>query len=462
MVTSKCQGGQDRRGKGSALVVALSLLMVCLAISSSARAAQDAPAAVARCKELVVGFDEHPGPITSEVQGSAAQNLGVRLSWARGDGNHAEDWIICWFLPIAQTEGIWQIDQVRTKDHGVFQRYDLQQLYKGLWLRTHDNMVPNEERSAQTPLAHALYLLQQTINGFTIGCLYALLAVSFNLIYGIARFINLAFGELYMMGAFATYLAYVVALNLGGSFTLLPILATAVYVVVAGALAGWTANFLVFSRLRQSATTVPLIASIGLAFVISNTVLVLQGPKTRWMPQFQHSAWRITEGLGYDIYLRKGHVFVGLGTAAIALFLWWVSKRSNLGRSYRACAQDPKMAALLGVDVRGTIGLSFILSGALTGAAGLFEALQYNAVDFHMGFLVAIKALTAALLGGIGSVPGALAGGFILAGIETYAGTVIGFEWRDLVVFGVLALVLVFRPGGLFGTLRLMQADERT
>ena len=461
MVTSKCQGGQDRRGRGSALVVALSLLMVCLAISSSARAAQDAPAAVARCKELVVGFDEHPGPITSEVQGSAAQNLGVRLSWARGDGNHAEDWIICWFLPIAQTEGIWQIDQVRTKNHGVMQRYDLQQLYKGLWLRTHDNMVPNEERSTQTPLAHALYLLQQTINAITIGCLYALLAVSFNLIYGIARFINLAFGELYMVGAFATYLAYALTLNLGGSFTLLPILATAGFVIATGAIAGWSTHQIVFSRLSQAASTVPLIASIGLAFVVSNAVLLLQGAKTRWMPQYHHSAWRIIDGFGYDVYLRKGHVTVGLGTVIIGGLLWWVGRHSELGRNYRACAEDPKMAALLGVDVRGTIALSFAVSGALTGAAGLFEALQYNAVDFHMGFIVAIKALTAALLGGIGSVPGAITGGFILAGIETYSGVLVGFEWRDIVVFGVLALVLIFRPGGLFGTLKLMSADER-
>jgi branched-chain amino acid transport system permease protein len=464
MVTPTGEGGQGGRGRGPTLVAILCLALLCLVAfgcASPARAAQDTPAAVARCKELVPGFDEHPGPIASEVQGSPDTILGVRLTWPRGDGDHAQDWIICWFLPLTETEGLWQIDQVRTKNHGVMLRYDVQQLYKMLWLRTHDNVLPSEPKVAQTPLAHALYLLQQTINGITIGCLYALLAVSFNLIYGIARFINLAFGELYMVGAFATYLAYVVTLNLGAGFTLLPIAATALYVIVVGALAGWSTNFLVFSRLRQSASTVPLIASIALAILISNTVLVLQGPKTRWMPQYQHSAWRITEGLGYDIYLRKGHVFIGIGTACIAALLWWVSQRSDLGRSYRACAQDPKMAALLGVDVRGTIGLSFAFSGALTGAAGLFEALQYNAVDFHMGFIVAIKALTAALLGGIGSVPGALAGGFILAGIETYAGTLIGFEWRDIVVFGVLALVLVFRPGGLFGTLRLMPADER-
>jgi len=460
MVTLRWRGGQGGRGRASALLLALILALLCL---SPARAAtQDVPAAIGRCQELVFGFDEHPGPVQNEVQGNPDKILGVRLTWKRSDGDHPEDWIICWFLPLSETNGLWQIDQVQTKNHGTMIRYDVQQLYKMLWLRTHDNTKPAAATvTAPTWIARLLYVLQQTINGITIGCLYALLAVAFNLIYGIARFINLAFGELYMIGAFATYLAYAVTIHLGGSFTLLPILATAAYVIVAGALAGWTTNFLVFSRIRAKASTVPLIASIALAILISNTVLILQGPKTRWMPQYQHSAWRIVEGLGYDVYLRKGHVLVGIATAGIAGFLWWLARRSNLGRSYRACAQDPKMAALIGVDVRGTIALSFALSGALTGAAGLFEALQYNAVDFHMGFVVAIKALTAALLGGIGSIPGALAGGFILAGIETYAGTLIGFEWRDIVVFGVLALVLIFRPAGIFGTLRLMPADER-
>src|SRR5215469_1426886 len=464
MVTPKCQGGQDGRGRGPALLVALCVALLGIAtlgLSTSARAAQETPAAVDRCKELIVGFDEHPGPIASEVEGSAEKNLGVRLTWPRGDGDHAQDWIICWFLPIAQTAGIWQIDQVRTKNHGVFQRYDLQQLYKGLWLRTHDNVQPNEERTAQTALAHVLYLVQQTVNAITIGCLYALLAVAFNLIYGIARFINLAFGELYMLGAFVTYLAYVVSLNMGAGFTLLPILGTAAFVIATGALAGWTTNFLVFSRLRQSASTVPLIASIGVSILISNAVLLLQGPKTRYMPQYEHAAWRLTPGWDYDIYLRKAHVFVGVGTAIIAAILWWLARHSDLGRSYRACSQDPKMAALLGVDVRGTIALSFALSGALTGAAGLFEALEYNAVDFNMGFLVAIKALTAALLGGIGSVPGAFLGGLLLAMVETQADVLIGFGWRDVVVFSILALVLVFRPAGLLGSLQTMPADER-
>ncbi len=179
------------------------------------------------------------------------------------------------------------------------------------------------------------------------------------------------------------------------------------------------------------------------------------------MPQNPYLDWKIIEGLGYDVYLRKWHLFIGVMTAIIAAFLWWASRKTNFGRSYRACAQDPRMAALVGVDVPGTISRSFILSGALTGAAGVFEALQYNAVDFNMGFIIGLKSLIAALLGGIGSIPGAMLGGFLLALIETYSGMLIGFEWHDVVTFAVLAAVLVFKPGGILGTLRLMPADER-
>ena len=122
-----------------ALLPALFLALLSLTTAPAARAAQDVPAAIARCQELVPGFDEHPGPVLSEVQGNPDKVLGVRLTWKRSDGDHAEDWIICWFLPISETNGLWQIDEVQTKNHGMMIRYDVQQLYKMLWLRTHDN-----------------------------------------------------------------------------------------------------------------------------------------------------------------------------------------------------------------------------------------------------------------------------------------------------------------------------------
>jgi branched-chain amino acid transport system permease protein len=416
-----------------------------------------------RCEALLPGFDDNPTNLRHEIhQGSFNEPVGVRLTWTRSDatGPNKEGWIICFFLPRSETNGLWQIDLVDSQKFGKLKRYDVQQLNKLLYLRHHSNIV-EEGHPTPTVWTPWLYYLQQTINALTLGCLYALLAVAFTLIYGITRFINLAFGDLYMVGAFMTFIGYILTIASGANFTLLPIIFIGCFVMASGAAAGWTVNRLVFSKMQSAATTVPLVASIAVAIVFREAVRLLQGPRTRWMPQNPYSAWKIIEGLGYDVYLRKWHLFIGLATAIIAGLLWWASRQTKFGRSYRACAQDPRMAALIGVNVRGTISRSFILSGALTGAAGLFEALQYNAVDFNMGFIVGLKSLIAALLGGIGSLPGAMLGGFLLALIETYSGMLIGFEWHDVVTFAVLAMVLIFKPGGLLGTLRLMPADER-
>jgi branched-chain amino acid transport system permease protein len=445
------------------------LLLILAGITGEARAdepvetAAPGDSALQRCEALLPGFDDNPTDLKHEIhEGAADQPVGVRLSWTRSDapGPDKQAWIICFFLPRSETNGKWQIDMVDSQKYGKMKRYDVQQLYKLLYLKHHSH-VEEFNHPAPTVWTPWLYYLQQTINGLTLGCLYALLAVSFTLIYGITRFINLAFGDLYMIGAFSTYIGYILTVTSGASFTLLPILAIGCFVVASAAAAGWTVNQLVFGRMQSAATTVPLVASIAVAIVFREGVRLLQGPRTRWMPQNPYTAWKIVEGLGYDVYLRKWHVFIGLATAVIAALLWWASRQTNFGRSYRACSQDPRMAALIGVDVRGTISRSFILSGALTGAAGLFEALQYNAVDFNMGFIVGLKALIAALLGGIGSLPGAMLGGFLLALIETYSGMLIGFEWRDVVTFAVLALVLIFKPGGILGTLHLLPADER-
>jgi branched-chain amino acid transport system permease protein len=431
------------------------------AIDADTDTSSDSP--VQKCEDLLPGFDDNPTNIKHEVQqGAVTQPVAVRLTWTRSDayGTGNTGWIICFFLPRSETNGEWQIDLVDSQKFGKLKRYDVQQLNKLLYLRHHSHVEenPHPQATAWTPY---LYYLQQTLNAVTLGCLYALLAVGFTLIYGITRFINLAFGDLYMTAAFSTYVAYIVSVTSGIGFTFLPILLIGAFIIGSSAAAGWTVNRLVFSKLQNAATTIPLVASIAVAIVFREAVRLLQGPRTQYMPQNPNTTWRFFEGLGYDVYLRKYHVFIGLATGAIAFFLWWASRKTEFGRSYRACSQDPRMASLVGVDVKGTIARSFLLSGALTGAAGVFEALEYNAVDFNMGFIIGLKSLIAALLGGIGSVPGAMLGGFLLALIETYTGMLIGFEWHDVVTFAVLAAVLIFKPGGILGTLHLMPADER-
>jgi branched-chain amino acid transport system permease protein len=188
-------------------------------------------------------------------------------------------------------------------------------------------------------------------------------------------------------------------------------------------------------------------------------VRLLQGAKYKWMPYYPDGV-PVVQGAGFDVYVSEGHAIVALATLAIAAALWWLTTRTDFGRQQRACAQDAKMAALLGVDVDRTIGRTFLLGGAIAGSAGLFAALQYGLVDFFMGYLIGFKALTAALLGGIGSLPGAVLGGLIIALTECYAATLIGSEWKDLAVFAVLIFVLLFRPSGLLGSIHPPRSGE--
>lgn len=442
------------------------LSLVLFAGHLPAATADEYEGAIARCRDLLPEFDASPTDIQIEVQSrTIADPVGVRITWRRSDAVQGADptgWIICFFLPRSDTGGAWQIDGMDTQKYGKLRRYDVQQLYKLKWL--HENDVA-KRRAAQaqplTPQVLALYVLQQSLNAITLGCLYALLAVAFTIVHNVTRIVNLAFGDLYMVGAFVTYLCWVVVTVGGGSFSW-PVVAIVLAVSVGTcAVAGWVTERLAFRHMRQAPTTVPMVASIGLAMIFRDVVRLTQGPKTRWMPPTQGTTWQLTEGLGYDVYLRKGHLMVGLATALVAGIMWWAGRNTKFGRGYRATAQDARMAALVGIDVNRTVGFAFLLAGGMTGVAGVFAALQYQIVDFYMGYVIGFKALAAALLGGIGSLEGAFLGGLLIAAVEVYAGMVFGDEWRELAIFSVMALVLVFRPGGLFGTLRGAPADER-
>jgi branched-chain amino acid transport system permease protein len=426
--------------------------------------AQDYNEAVRRCTELLPGFDEAPQNVQHELQpGTGGQPTGVRLTWQRQQprAGHSEGSIICWFQPLEETGGAWQINAVQSDEFGFLKRYDVQQLYKFLRLRE-TYPLQAEQAAPPHPLeVRLLYVLQQLINGLTLGCLYALIAVGYTLVYGITRVINFAFGEIYMLGAFLMFAGYAISVSLGVGLVPLALLLVLLATVVMTATFGWASDQLVFSRMRGAALTVPLIAAIGLSIALREAVRLLQGPKARWMPFYPDTSWRIVDGLGFDIYLRKGHIIVGAATLLIAFLLWWMSYRTPFGRNYRACAQDPKMASLLGVNVNSTIAASFLIGGGITGAAGLFAAMQYGIVDFYMGYLVGFKALTAALLGGIGSLPGAILGGLLIALTETFTAGFIGSDWKDIAVFAILVMVLIFRPGGLVSTLKTVPADER-
>jgi branched-chain amino acid transport system permease protein len=159
----------------------------------------------------------------------------------------------------------------------------------------------------------------------------------------------------------------------------------------------------------------------------------------------------VIENDTFDVYVSRNHLIVAGATALIALGLWFVLRRLPLGRSMRAAAEDARMAMLLGVDPDRTVGAAFLFGGALAGVAGAFTAIHYGPVNFHMGLIIGFKALTASIVGGIGSIPGALLGGLLVALVEAAAAVAVGSEWREIAVFGLLAVLLIFRPSGLLG-----------
>lgn len=306
-------------------------------------------------------------------------------------------------------------------------------------------------RPPWTPALHAAYFLQQSINGLTLGCVYALIAVGYTLVYGISGIINFAYGEIYMIGAFLGILLLLVLPAFGAPAGLLAIFLVLALTMVLTAPFGQAMERLVFRPMRGASPVTPLIAAVGLAILLQEAVRLLQGADVLWLQPPPAAGRVLFAADGFAVHVNGAQLLILLGATALAGGLWFLQARTATGRMQRACAEDRVMAAMLGVDVGRTVALTFAAGAALAGAAGVAVALYYGGVTFFMGYLVGFKALTAALLGGIGSLPGALLGGLLIALAETFWSAYLDIQYKDLAVFAVLVLVLVFRPAGLLG-----------
>lgn len=288
--------------------------------------------------------------------------------------------------------------------------------------------------------AQLAYALQQLVNGISIGAVLGLVAVGYALVYGVTGSIQFAYGELYMIGA----------VLVAGFCLALPSLAlTIVLAALVTATYGWATERVIWRPVREAGVLPGLIAAIGLSLALREYVRLAQGSENKWLPPILPGSWRVALG-GFELHI--GHTQVlALGlAAALACALGWALARTRVGRAWRACADDPEAAALVGVDVAGTVSAAFVVGAALAAVAGTVVAVQYGEADFSMGYLMGFKALTAALLGGFGSVPGAFVGALLIGLLEAGWSAAFGLAWKDAAVFAVLILVLVFRPQGLF------------
>ncbi|MBO6827577.1 MAG: branched-chain amino acid ABC transporter permease LivH [Sneathiella sp.] len=302
------------------------------------------------------------------------------------------------------------------------------------------------------------YFVQQLINGITLGSIYGLIAIGYTMVYGIIGMINFAHGDVFMVGAFIsliviTALGFTASTGIG--LIILALILVLVCAMVISSVYGWTLERMAYRPLRGSFRLAPLITAIGVSIVLQNYIQIAQGARVKPLQP-------IISG-GYTIMTRadeNGEFLVQISNIQIAIIVVTfvlmgifslIIAKTSLGRAQRACEQDQKMASLLGINVDRTISTTFVMGAALAAVAGLMFLLYYGVIDFFIGFIAGVKAFTAAVLGGIGSLPGAMLGGLVIGLIETFWSAYFSVEYKDVAAFAMLAIVLIFLPQGLLG-----------
>jgi branched-chain amino acid transport system permease protein len=216
-------------------------------------------------------------------------------------------------------------------------------------------------------------------------------------------------------------------------------------------LVNWTIERVAYRPLRGSFRLAPLISAIGMSIFLSNFVQVAQGPRNKSIPPMFNEVITLISGRGYDVTVSYKQLAIWLVTAVLLVAFWLLVTRTALGRAQRACEQDQKMAALVGIDVDRTISITFVIAAALAAVAGTLYLTIYGVVRFDDGFVPGVKAFTAAVLGGIGSLPGAVLGGLLIGIIETLWAEYVSSAYKDVAAFSILAIVMIFLPQGILG-----------
>ncbi len=295
------------------------------------------------------------------------------------------------------------------------------------------------------------YFLQQFVNGVTLGSIYGLIAIGYTMVFGIIGMVNFAHGDVFMLSTFISVIVLLILTTvLGVTSIALALLLVLIAAMLLTALWNWAIERVAYRPLRGSFRLAPLISAIGMSIFLMNFVQVVQGPRNKSVPPLLTDVYTIPVGTG-SITIALKQIFIMVVTAALLAAFWYVVQRTALGRAQRACEQDRKMAALLGIDVDRTVSVTFVLGAALAAVAGVMYVVQYGVVNFADGFVPGVKAFTAAVLGGIGSLPGAVLGGLLIGLIETLWSAYFSIDYKDVAAFSILAVVLVFMPSGLLG-----------
>jgi branched-chain amino acid transport system permease protein len=291
--------------------------------------------------------------------------------------------------------------------------------------------------------------VQQVINGLTVGSVYALIALGYTMVYGIIELINFAHGEIYMIGAYLgiIFLGLFTSIGLTQSHPVVALLLTFVASALFCGAYGVTMERIAYKPLRHAPRLAPLISALGVSIFLQNYVMLTQGAKEKIFPQVVEFGSFSFAGAT----MSNVQVMILTVSAALMLALHFFINRTTLGTAMRATAQDKEMAQLVGINVNRVISITFAIGSILAAAAGVMISMYYTRVYFYDGYIAGIKAFTAAVLGGIGNIPGAMLGGLCLGMVESFGAGYISAEYKDVFSFGILVLILILKPSGLLG-----------
>ncbi len=291
--------------------------------------------------------------------------------------------------------------------------------------------------------------LQQLLNGLTLGSVYALIALGYTMVYGILELINFAHGEIYMVGAYLgiIFLGFFTAIGLTSYSLTLALFLTVLLSIIFCSSYGFTIEKIAYKPLRNAPRLSPLISAIGVSIFLQNYVMITQGATDKvFPPLFENSAFEFL-----SVRITSIQLFIILTSGVLMILLRFFVRKTRMGKAMQAVAQDKTMASLVGVNINTIISITFIISSGLAAVAGLMVAMYYGLVNYSIGYIAGIKAFTAAVLGGIGSIRGAMFGGIILGLVESLGAGYISSEYKDAYAFIILVVILLVKPEGLFG-----------
>lgn len=281
--------------------------------------------------------------------------------------------------------------------------------------------------------------IQQLINGLMLGSVYALLALGYTMVYGIIKLINFAHGDIYMLGAYFGYF-FIKVLHL--NFFIALILAMAVSAII-----GVVIEYIAYRPLRHSPRIAVLISALGISFLLENGMTYLYGSDQRSFPQ----AIKTVQYHFYGIQVSNIQLIIAVTSIVLMLLLTYIVKNTKMGRAMRAVSADPDAASLRGININHTISFTFAIGSALAAAGGVLIGLYYNSIDPLMGMTPGLKAFVAAVLGGIGIIPGAAVGGWLIGILETMVQATAFSDYKDAIVYAMLIVILLIKPTGILG-----------